>query len=157
MARRTISVADTLCCRLSWRNFATLRRGTRYCWRTSSSTLFSMRKLYTVATHTQLIHMVAPAARVVLALLLASVPPPVDGAAEGGGAMMQAALARGGRVRLQTLPRPRPAAGEVLVAVRFAGVNPGDWKYASGRADGAAEAGPAATGRFEAEGATAVP
>src|SRR5471032_1261277 len=56
MARRTISVAETFCDLLSWRNLATLRRGTRYCWRTSSSTDLSMARLYTATTHTQLIH-----------------------------------------------------------------------------------------------------
>jgi NADPH:quinone reductase-like Zn-dependent oxidoreductase len=70
---------------------------------------------------------------------------------------MQAALARGGTVHVQMLPQPLAAAGEVLVRLRFAGVNPGDWKYASGRPDGAAEAGPEAAARFAADGPTPVP
>jgi NADPH:quinone reductase-like Zn-dependent oxidoreductase len=51
-------------------------------------------------------------------------------------ATMQAAVAAGGTIRIQTLPRPSAAAGQLLVAVHFAGVNPGDWKYASGHPEG---------------------
>ncbi len=35
-------------------------------------------------------------------------------------------------LKLKTLPLPTPGAGEVLVKVRFAGVNPIDWKLRSG-------------------------
>ena len=33
---------------------------------------------------------------------------------------------------LETLPRPEPKANEVLIEVRFAGVNPIDWKLRAG-------------------------
>jgi NADPH:quinone reductase-like Zn-dependent oxidoreductase len=35
-------------------------------------------------------------------------------------------------LRVETVPRPEPAAGEVLVRVHSAGVNPIDWKYRAG-------------------------
>ncbi len=35
-------------------------------------------------------------------------------------------------LKLETLPRPEPKAGEVLVRVAFAGVNPIDWKFRAG-------------------------
>lgn len=38
----------------------------------------------------------------------------------------------GGRARLKDAPVPEPAAGEVLVRVRAAGVNPFDWQVADG-------------------------
>ena len=41
---------------------------------------------------------------------------------------MQAALIHGGSVHMQAVARPVAAAGQVLVKVRFAGVNPDDWK-----------------------------
>jgi len=37
------------------------------------------------------------------------------------------------RLRLRELSEPRPAAGEVLVRVRAAGINPVDWKICEGR------------------------
>ncbi len=37
------------------------------------------------------------------------------------------------RLHLVDLPTPEPAAGEVTVALEFAGVNPADWKFLSGR------------------------
>jgi NADPH:quinone reductase-like Zn-dependent oxidoreductase len=48
-------------------------------------------------------------------------------------ASMQAAVVTGGAIRVQTVPRPVPAAGEVLVKLQFASVNPADWKRASGK------------------------
>ena len=45
---------------------------------------------------------------------------------------MQAVVLHGARLRVETVERPTPAAGEVLVQVRFAAVNPADWKRASG-------------------------
>jgi len=37
-----------------------------------------------------------------------------------------------GRIRIDRVPRPEPAAGEVLVEVRVSGVNPTDWKARTG-------------------------
>jgi NADPH2:quinone reductase len=37
-----------------------------------------------------------------------------------------------GRIRIDRIPRPEPAAGEVLVEVRVSGVNPTDWKARTG-------------------------
>ncbi len=48
---------------------------------------------------------------------------------------MQAAVVGRGTVRVQTLVRPAAAAGEVLIKVDFAGVNPADWKDASGHSE----------------------
>ena len=39
-----------------------------------------------------------------------------------------------GTIRLETVPRPEPGVGEVLVAVVVSGVNPTDWKSRSGGA-----------------------
>jgi NADPH:quinone reductase-like Zn-dependent oxidoreductase len=50
-----------------------------------------------------------------------------------GIASMQAAVVSGARINIQTVPRPVPAAGEILVRMQFASVNPADWKRASGR------------------------
>ncbi len=49
-----------------------------------------------------------------------------------GAADMQAVVISGARLRVETVPRPIPRAGEVLVRVRFAAVNPADWKRANG-------------------------
>jgi NADPH:quinone reductase-like Zn-dependent oxidoreductase len=46
---------------------------------------------------------------------------------------MQAAVVSGSRIQLQQVPRPVPTAGEVLVKLQYASVNPADWKRASGR------------------------
>jgi NADPH:quinone reductase-like Zn-dependent oxidoreductase len=45
---------------------------------------------------------------------------------------MQAVVISGARLRVETVPRPVPRAGEVLVRIRFAAVNPADWKRANG-------------------------
>ncbi|MGA2141819.1 MAG: hypothetical protein ABSG94_05285 [Brevinematales bacterium] len=37
-----------------------------------------------------------------------------------------------GKLVLESIPRPEPGAGEVLVKVLFAGVNPIDWKLRAG-------------------------
>jgi NADPH:quinone reductase-like Zn-dependent oxidoreductase len=47
--------------------------------------------------------------------------------------MQAVEVGAGGRLSVQTRPVPRPAAGEVLIKVRAAGVNPADWKVATRR------------------------
>src|SRR5688572_26085912 len=42
-------------------------------------------------------------------------------------------VGEGGTLSLREMPVPRPGAGEVLIQVRAAGVNPVDWKVAAGR------------------------
>jgi NADPH:quinone reductase-like Zn-dependent oxidoreductase len=58
-------------------------------------------------------------------------------------------------VRIQSLARPLAAAGQVLVRLRFASVNPADWKGASGHADG--DVGEATDGDLTAANAAAIP
>jgi hypothetical protein len=70
--------------------------------------------------------------RLLLLLTLLAATASNRGAADG--ATMQAAVAGAGTVRVQTLARPAVAAGQVLVKLRFAGVNPADWKDAPARA-----------------------
>jgi NADPH:quinone reductase-like Zn-dependent oxidoreductase len=47
--------------------------------------------------------------------------------------MQAAEVGEGGTLSVQTRPVPRPGAGEVLIKVRSAGVNPVDWKSAQRR------------------------
>ena len=51
------------------------------------------------------------------------------------GATMQAVVAGAGTIHVRELPRPIAGPGQVLVKIRYAGVNPVDWKSAGGGAD----------------------
>lgn len=46
---------------------------------------------------------------------------------------MQAAVVTGTHIQLTTLPRPQPQAGELLIQVHDASVNPADWQLATQR------------------------
>lgn len=67
----------------------------------------------------------------VIVLLAAS----AAGAAPAVVATMQAAVISPGRIQLREVARPVAGIGQVLVKVRYAGVNPGDWKTAAGSAE----------------------
>jgi NADPH:quinone reductase-like Zn-dependent oxidoreductase len=62
--------------------------------------------------------------------------------AGAGGASMRAAVVSSGRVQVREVARPIAGPGQVLVQIRYASVNPGDWKSAGGLSEG-----PASTGR----------
>ena len=57
-----------------------------------------------------------------------------------GDATMRAAVVSSGRIQIRDVARPVAGAGQVLVKIRYAGVNPGDWKTAAGSSDDAATA-----------------
>ncbi|MFI4868230.1 MAG: NADP-dependent oxidoreductase [Steroidobacterales bacterium] len=57
------------------------------------------------------------------------------GAAPAVAATMQAAVIGPGRIQLRDVARPVAGPGQVLVKIRYAGVNPGDWKTAAGSAE----------------------
>ncbi len=67
--------------------------------------------------------------RFTLALALALSP----GAQAAPDKMQAVEVGEGGTLSVQTRPVPRPLAGEVLIKVRAAGVNPVDWKVAKRR------------------------
>src|SRR5471030_1690118 len=46
---------------------------------------------------------------------------------------MQACVVGGGRIHLLTVARPIAGAGQIVVKLKFAGINPADWKRASGK------------------------
>jgi NADPH:quinone reductase-like Zn-dependent oxidoreductase len=52
-----------------------------------------------------------------------------------GEPMMRAAVGGAGTVQVRELARPVAGAGQVLVKVHYAGVNPSDWKTAGGSSD----------------------
>jgi NADPH:quinone reductase-like Zn-dependent oxidoreductase len=57
------------------------------------------------------------------------------GAASGGEPSMRAAVVGPGTVQVREVARPVAGPGQVLVEVRYAGVNPSDWKTAGGSSD----------------------
>jgi NADPH:quinone reductase-like Zn-dependent oxidoreductase len=59
-----------------------------------------------------------------LALLAAA-----SGSAHARGALMQAAVIEGARVVIQNVPRPTAAAGQALIRIHYAAVNPADWQH----------------------------
>lgn len=59
------------------------------------------------------------------------------GTAGAGDATMRAAIVSPGRVQLRDVARPVPAPGQVLVKMRYAGVNPIDWQSAGAIGAGA--------------------
>jgi NADPH:quinone reductase-like Zn-dependent oxidoreductase len=59
------------------------------------------------------------------------------GAVTANAATMQAVVVSAGRIHAQSVPRPVPRSGQVLVKIQYAGVNPADWKRASGRPEDA--------------------
>jgi NADPH:quinone reductase-like Zn-dependent oxidoreductase len=65
---------------------------------------------------------------------------------------MQAIVVRDGRAVLETVPRPSPGAGQVLIKVRAAGVNPADWKRAQREPDSGRIPGWDVSGVIEAVG-----
>jgi NADPH:quinone reductase-like Zn-dependent oxidoreductase len=52
--------------------------------------------------------------------------------AAGGDSTMRAALVSAGKIQIRDVARPVAGPGQVLVKIRYAGVNPGDWKAAGG-------------------------
>ncbi|HEY6452836.1 MAG TPA: NADP-dependent oxidoreductase [Steroidobacteraceae bacterium] len=91
-----------------------------------------------------------PIAPLLFILLLAGTAEPLGAQAPPGPSAapalsMQAAVAAGGRVPVRTVARPVATPGQVLVKLRFAGVNPADWKAASGRPEQPEPAGAAAS------------
>jgi NADPH:quinone reductase-like Zn-dependent oxidoreductase len=78
-----------------------------------------------------------------LVVLLAASSAAVPSAAAGANSM-RAAVVTPGRVQVREVARPRAGRGQVLVQLRYAGVNPGDWKSAGGSAEDTAPARAAA-------------
>jgi NADPH:quinone reductase-like Zn-dependent oxidoreductase len=57
------------------------------------------------------------------------------GATLAGEPTMRAAVVGPGTVQVREVPRPVAGPGQVLVKIRYAGVNPSDWKSAGGSSD----------------------
>ena len=66
-----------------------------------------------------------------------------DASIDGG---MQAVVVSAGRIQLREVARPLAGAGQVLVKLRYAAVNPGDWKMAGNAGDDPAAAAPVTAG-----------
>jgi NADPH:quinone reductase-like Zn-dependent oxidoreductase len=80
-----------------------------------------------------------------LVVLLAPIAAACWGAAAttAADARMQAVVVSAGRIQLREVARPLAGAGQVLVKINYAAVNPGDWKIAGGAVDDPAAAAPA--------------
>jgi NADPH:quinone reductase-like Zn-dependent oxidoreductase len=74
-----------------------------------------------------------------IATLLAAASLSHVGFAAAPHATMLAAVVTDGKVQIQSVPLPEPAAGQVRVRVRAASVNPVDWKLADRAAPGSAK------------------
>jgi NADPH:quinone reductase-like Zn-dependent oxidoreductase len=64
--------------------------------------------------------------------------------AAGGDSTMRAALVSAGQIQIRDVARPVAGPGQVLVNIRYAGVNPGDWKAAGGSPEAPAMPGASA-------------
>jgi NADPH:quinone reductase-like Zn-dependent oxidoreductase len=77
-------------------------------------------------------------------VLLAATPVGAGGSvvgADAGANTMRAALVSAGKIQIRDVARPVAGRGQVLVNIRYAGVNPGDWKAAGGSSDESAMPG----------------
>jgi NADPH:quinone reductase-like Zn-dependent oxidoreductase len=87
------------------------------------------------------------ALNIIVLLAAASAAATGSAAADGGGeSTMRAALVSRGTVQIRDVTRPVAGPGQVLVKIRYAGVNPSDWKTAGGSPDAPAAAGGARAG-----------
>jgi NADPH:quinone reductase-like Zn-dependent oxidoreductase len=80
--------------------------------------------------------------------------------ADAGDTTMRAALVSAGKIQIRDVTRPVAGPGQVLVRIRYAGVNPGDWKAAGGSSDQPAMPGISSTGAGAgpaAAGVSAIP
>jgi len=80
--------------------------------------------------------------------------------ADAGDNTMRAALVSAGKIQIRDIVRPVAGPGQVLVRIRYAGVNPGDWKAAGGSSEQPAMAGISSTGAGAgpaAAGVSAIP
>jgi NADPH:quinone reductase-like Zn-dependent oxidoreductase len=67
---------------------------------------------------------------------------PAPSASAASDSRMQAVVVSAGRIQLREVARPLAGTGQVLVKLRYAAVNPGDWKMAGGAADDPAAGAP---------------
>lgn len=77
--------------------------------------------------------------RVLTSVLLASLVAGVSTGVPAAPASMRAAVVTDGVIKIQSIPVPEPAAGQVRVRVHAASVNPVDWKLAARAAAGASQ------------------
>lgn len=87
----------------------------------------------------------------VLVLLAAS----AGAGAAADEATMRAALVSAATIRVRDVARPVAGPGQVLVRIRYAGVNPADWKSAGGRPEDATARAPGAIPGIDGSGVIA--